>query len=155
MDARRRKIVRAGGGLLAFAVGCGIVRPETAWAADTWNKQAFSAKTLDDVVKALGGSGATESVEVRMEAPDIAENGAVVPITIESRLPRTTAIALLVLKNPNALSSDFTIPEGTDPYVSTRVKMAETGNVIALVRADNRYYYTSKEVKVTLGGCGG
>jgi sulfur-oxidizing protein SoxY len=155
MDARRRKIVRAGGGLLAFAVGCGIVRPEAGWAADTWNKQAFSAKTLDDVVKALGGNGATESVEVRMEAPDIAENGAVVPITIESRLPRTTAIALLVLKNPNALSSDFTIPEGTDPYISTRVKMAETGNVIALVRADNRYYYASKEVKVTLGGCGG
>jgi sulfur-oxidizing protein SoxY len=155
MDATRRKIVRAGGSLLALALGCGIVRPDSAWAADAWNKQAFSAKTLDDVVKALGGSSASESVEVRLEAPEIAENGAVVPITIESRLPGTTAIALLVLKNPNALSSDFTIPDGTDPYISTRVKMAETGNVIALVRAGNRYYYASKEVKVTLGGCGG
>jgi sulfur-oxidizing protein SoxY len=155
MDVRRRKVVRAGGGLFAFALGCGIVRPDAAWAADAWNKQAFSVKTLEDVVKALGGSGATESVEVRLEAPDIAENGAVVPITIESQLPKTTAIALLVLKNPNALSSDFTIPDGTDPYISMRVKMAETGNVIALVRADTRFYYASKEVKVTLGGCGG
>ena len=155
MDVRRRQVVRAGGGLLAFAWGCGILRPDAVWAADAWNKQAFTVKSLDDVVKALGGSGATESKDIRLDAPDIAENGAVVPISVDSRIPKTTAIAILVLKNPHALSADFTIPDGTDPYISTRVKMGETSNVVALVSAGDHYFYTSKEVKVTLGGCGG
>jgi sulfur-oxidizing protein SoxY len=155
MDIRRRQVVRAGAGVLALAWGSGVLRPGAARAADAWNKQAFAVKTLDDVVKALGGTGATESKDIRLDAPDIAENGAVVPLSVESKIPKTTTISLLILKNPNALSADFTIPDGTDPYVSTRVKMGETSSVIALVSAGGRYYYTSKEVKVTLGGCGG
>ena len=160
IDAGRRETLRAGAGLVAFAWGSGILRPGAAHAAegvaaDTWNRQAFSARTLDDVVKAFGGSGATASKDIRLDAPDIAENGAVVPISIDSGIAGTTAIALLVPKNPNALSAQFSIPDGTDPYVSLRIKMGETSNVIALVRADNRYYYATREVKVTLGGCGG
>ncbi len=157
MNVQRRRAVRAAGGagLYAFALACGLLRPANTWANDAWNKPAFTAKTLDEVLKALGGAGAVLSTQVQLDAPEIAENGAVVPVTIESRIPGTTAIALLVLKNPNALSADFAIPAGTDPYVSMRVKMNETSAVVALVNAGNRYFYTTSEVKVTLGGCGG
>jgi sulfur-oxidizing protein SoxY len=106
-------------------------------------------------VKALGGAGSTESAQIQMTTPDIAENGAVVPVTAESRLPGTRRIAILIEKNPNTLSADFTIPEGTDPFVTTRVKMAETSNVYALVQANGKYYHAMKEIKVTIGGCGG
>lgn len=155
MDMKRRQITRAGASIATFVWACGILRPGAAWAADVWNKQAFTVKSLDEVVKALGGGGATESKDVRLDAPEIAENGAVVPLSIESMIPKTSVIAFLVLKNPNALSADFMIPAGTDAYISTRVKMGETSSVIALVNADGKYYFASKEVKVTLGGCGG
>jgi sulfur-oxidizing protein SoxY len=90
-----------------------------------------------------------------VNTPDIAENGAVVPFTIQSKVPKTESIAILVEKNPSILAASFNIPEGTEPWVNTRVKMGQTSNVIALVKADGKYYYASKEVKVTLGGCGG
>jgi len=107
-------------------------------------------------VKALGGaSAATESKEIVITSPDIAENGAVVPFTITSKIPKTESIALLVEKNPNTLAATFNIPEGTEPGVQTRVKMGQTSNVVALVKADGKFYYVGKEVKVTLGGCGG
>jgi sulfur-oxidizing protein SoxY len=106
-------------------------------------------------VKALGGTTAAESKDITITSPDIAENGAVVPFTISSKLGKTEQLALLVEKNPNILAASFTIPDGTEPSVNTRVKMGQTSNVIALVKADGKYYYTSKEVKVTLGGCGG
>ena len=77
-----------------------------------------------------------------------------VPFTISSKLAKTESIAVLVEKNPNILAANFTIPDGTEPWVNTRVKMGQTSNVIALVKADGKYYYASKEVKVTLGGCG-
>jgi sulfur-oxidizing protein SoxY len=79
----------------------------------------------------------------------------VVPFTITSKIPKTESIALLVEKNPNILAAKFDIPEGTEPWVNTRAKMGQTSNVFALVKADGKYYYTTKEVKVTLGGCGG
>ena len=156
MENKRREILKAGGGagVLALAGAAGLVRPGDAL-AQQWNKTAFETKSLADTVKALGGSGSTESARIQISAPDIAENGAVVPITVESGIARTQTIAILIEKNPNTLSANFEIPEGTDPFVNTRVKMAETSNVYALVKADGKYFHAVKEIKVTLGGCGG
>jgi sulfur-oxidizing protein SoxY len=119
------------------------------------NREAFDGRTLDEVVKALGGSGAKPSADIRFKAPDIAENGAVVPVEVESPLPGTQAIAIVVEKNPHVLSANFEIPSGTEPFVATRVKVAETSNMYALVKTDAGYFYAQKLVKVTLGGCGG
>jgi sulfur-oxidizing protein SoxY len=156
MNGSRRQVLKGTGGMavMGLAVTAGLFKPGSAW-AQAWNKAAFETKTMADTVKAMGGSGATESKEIVINSPDIAENGAVVPFTISSKLPKTEAIALLVEKNPNALAASFGIPAGTEAGVTTRVKMGQTSNVIALVKADGKFYYTTKEVKVTLGGCGG
>jgi len=156
MNEQRRLVLKAGGSLsvLALAYAAGLIRPVAAFAAD-WNQAAFSGKSLEDVLTAFGGSAPTESKDIDITAPDIAENGAVVPITIESRIPKTQSIALLVEKNPNVLSSNYELPEGTDAYVMTRVKMGQTSPVVALVKADGKFYFARREIKVTLGGCGG
>jgi len=156
VENKRREILKAGGGagVLALAAAAGLVRPGDAL-AQQWNKAAFETKSFADTLKALGGSGSTESARIQITAPDIAENGAVVPISVESGVARTQAIAILIEKNPNTLSANFDIPDGTDPFVTTRVKMAETSNVYALVKADGKYFHAVKEIKVTLGGFGG
>ena len=156
MDSSRRKVLRGGGGIavMALAMAAGLVKPGSARAM-TWNKAAFDTKSFADAVKALGGPPAVESKDVVLEGPDIAENGAVVPFTITSRVPGTESIAVLIEKNPNTLAANFDIPKGTDPFVNTRVKLAESSKVYALVKADGKYYYAAKEVKVTIGGCGG
>ena len=92
---------------------------------------------------------------MQITAPDIAENGAVVPVSVVSAIPGTQSIAILIEKNPNMLAAVFDLPDGTDPSVTTRIKMAQTSNVYALVKADGKYHVASKEIKVTLGGCGG
>ena len=157
MNSSRREVLKGTGGMavMGLAVAAGLFKPGSAWAQAGWNKAAFETKSLNDAVKAMGGAAATESKEITINSPDIAENGAVVPFTISSKLPKTEQVALLVEKNPNILAASFGIPEGTEPWVNTRVKMGQTSNVIALVKADGKYYYASKEVKVTLGGCGG
>ena len=157
MVEARRQALRTGGGLtlLALVAAAGWLRPGEA-AADGWNKAAFESHSLDDALKAMGGGPAAQSKDiVFVSTPDIAENGAVVPIGITSHIPNTESIAILIEKNPNMLSAVFDIPPGTDPALSTRVKMAQTSNVYALVKADGKYYVASKEIKVTLGGCGG
>lgn len=156
MNEQRRLILKAGGslGVLLLARAAGLLGPEAALAAD-WNKAAFDGKSLEDVLKAVGGSAPAESQDISITAPDIAENGAVVPITVESKLAKTQSISLLVEKNPSALTAQFDIPEGTDPYVMTRVKMGQTSHVLALVQAGGKYFFARKEIKVTLGGCGG
>ena len=156
MDSGRRKVLQGSGGaaVLGLAMAAGLFKPGAAW-AQSWNKAAFETKSLNDAVKAMGGATAVESKEIAIQSPDIAENGAVVPFTISSKLPKTEQLAILVEKNPNILAASFNIPDGTEPQVNTRVKMGQTSNVIALVKADGKYYYTAKEVKVTLGGCGG
>jgi sulfur-oxidizing protein SoxY len=157
MNTSRRNALKGGGGMavLGLALGAGLFKPGSAF-AQSWNKQAFEVKSLADAVKALGGTTPVESKDIQFaNTPDIAENGAVVPFTIISKIPKTEQIALLVEKNPNILAANFTIPEGTEPWVNTRIKMGQTSNVIALVKADGKYYYAPKEVKVTLGGCGG
>jgi sulfur-oxidizing protein SoxY len=154
VDAKRREVLKTGGGVLALAAAAGIIKPGEALAQE-WNKAAFETKSVAETVKALGGGGSTPSSAIEITAPDIAENGAVVPIAVESKLPKTQAIAILIEKNPNTLSAEFDIPSGTDPFVSTRVKMGETSNVYALVIADGKYFHATKEIKVTIGGCGG
>lgn len=157
MDSGRRRVLKGTGGMtvLGLAMAAGLFKPGSAWAQGSWNKAAFETKSLNDAVKAMGGTSAAESKDIAINSPDIAENGAVVPFTIQSKLPKTEQMALLVEKNPNIVAANFGIPEGTEPWVNTRVKMGQTSNVIALVKADGKFYYTVKEVKVTLGGCGG
>jgi sulfur-oxidizing protein SoxY len=157
MMTGRRKVLQgsAGAAVLGVAMAAGLFKPGSAW-AQAWNKAAFETKSLNDAVKAMGGAAPVESKDVQfVNSPDIAENGAVVPFTIVSKIPKTESIAILVEKNPNILAAKFDIPAGTDPWVNTRVKMGQTSNVFALVKADGKYYYALKEVKVTLGGCGG
>jgi sulfur-oxidizing protein SoxY len=150
--------LRSGGAvtLYALAVAAGWIRPTDAHAADTWNKAAFETHSLDDTMKALGGSAPAQSRDiVFFSTPDIAENGALVPIGVTSKVPGTQSIAILIEKNPNMLAAVFDIPTGTDPSLLTRVKMQQTSNVYALVKADGKYYAAAKEIKVTIGGCGG
>ena len=127
--------------------------PQFAHAA--FNKAAFDAKSVQDAAKAAGASSLAESKDVTITGPDIAENGAVVPVAVSSKIPNTQGIYVLVEKNPNTLAAGFTIPAGTEPSVSTRIKMGQTSNVHAVVKADGKFYVASKEIKVTLGGCGG
>ena len=157
MNLQRRKALRTGGGLtlLTLVAAAGWLRPEDALAAE-WNKAAFETNSMDATVKALGGSTPAQSNDVTFfQTPDIAENGAVVPIGITSNIPKTESIAILVEKNPNMLAAVFDVPAGTEPSLSTRIKMGQSSNVYALVKADGKYYVASKEIKVTLGGCGG
>jgi len=157
MNGSRRKALKSGGGLtlLALVTAAGWLRPVAAL-AQAWNKGAFETHSMDETLKALGATPPVQSKDVVfVSTPDIAENGAVVPISITSNVPKTESIAILIEKNPNMLTAVFDIPAGTDPSVSTRVKMAQTSNVYALVKADGKYHVASKEIKVTLGGCGG
>ena len=159
MNNSRRKVLQGTGGMavMGLAMAAGLFKPGSAFAqGSSWNKAAFETKSLNDAVKAMGGAAPAESKDIAfVNTPDIAENGAVVPFTIQSKIPKTESIALLVEKNPNILVASFSIPDGTEPWVNTRAKMGQTSNVIALVKADGKYYYATKEVKVTLGGCGG
>lgn len=153
MNQSRRDMLRITS-VLGMAFTAGLLKPSDVFAGE-WNKTAFEAKSLEDVVKALGGGQFTISDAVSVSGPDIAENGAVVPVTVTSKAPNTEYMAILVEKNPSALSAGFNIPAGTTPSVSTRVKMGSTSNVHALVKADGKWLVASKEIKVTLGGCGG
>ena len=157
MDMHRREVLKTGGGVTLFTLlaAAGFLKPGDAL-AQAWNKNAFEAKTLDEVMKALGGGAPAQSKDIAfVQTPDIAENGAVVPIGVSSSVPKTESIAILVEKNPSALAAVFDLPAGTEPTVSTRVKMGQSSNIHALVKADGKYYVATKEVKVTLGGCGG
>ena len=156
MNEVRRDLLKSGGGLLALVAAAALARPGSAL-AQQWNKAAFETRNLNDTLRAMGGTNAAESKDIQFvnPTPDIAENGAVVPVTVTSTIPGTESIAIMVERNPNMLSAKFDIPEGTDAFVSTRLKMGETSDVIALVKADGKYFYARKEIKVTLGGCGG
>lgn len=156
IDPSRREALKQGSAtaILGLFVAAGLLRPGSAQAS--WNQSAFSAKGLDAVVKGLGGASTTATKDVSWgSTPEIAENGAVVPVSVTSNIAKTESIAILIDKNPNTLAASFTIPAGTDPTVSTRVKMGETSQVHALIKADGKYFVATREIKVTLGGCGG
>jgi len=157
MNLSRRKALRAGGGagVLAMLLAAGIIRPGDAVAQQQWNQAAFNGKTLKEALQALGAQSPAASDALLIKAPEIAENGAVVPVAVESRLPGTQSITLLIEKNPLPLAASFDIPAGTEPNISTRVKMGESSDVYALVKADGKFYFAKKEVKITIGGCGG
>jgi sulfur-oxidizing protein SoxY len=149
----RRQILAQSAAVAAALAAAGLL---PARAQSAWNKGAFDAKSIDDVVKALGTSRPVESKDVTLTAPDIAENGAVVPIAASTALPGAKSIAFLIEKNPTTLAGVFEFSDAVDAAVSTRVKMAQTSNVYAVaLLPDGRALYAKKEVKVTLGGCGG
>jgi len=149
MKPLRRTILGFAG---ALAAGL-LLAPLRALAA--WNKEAFGAKSTADALKNLGAAGGTESKDISIEAPQIAENGAVVPIEITSNLPNTRSIAVVVEKNPFPLAARFEFGDGALPYVRVNVKMGESSFVRVVAEAGGRHYTASKEVKVTIGGCGG
>jgi len=140
-------------GALAAAWSAGLLA--SGWArAATWNKTGFESKALADVMKSLGATGAPESKEIAITAPDIAENGAVVPIAVTSRLANTQQISIVAEKNPFPLAATFDLAGGGEGYVSARIKMGQTSDVWAVVKADGKVYVAKKEVKITVGGCG-
>ena len=145
MNHLRRTLLAA----LAFA----IARPLAALAA--WNKEAFTAKTPGEALKGLGIGNATPSKDLQIEAPEIAENGAVVPIEVTSNVPGTRSIAVVVEKNPFPLVAKFDFTEGALPYVKVNVKMGETSDVRIIAEAGGKSYTASKNIKITIGGCGG
>jgi sulfur-oxidizing protein SoxY len=138
--------------LLAF-LGLLLARPLTVLAA--WNEQAFGAKTAADALKSIGATGPAPSKDILIDAPQIAENGAVVPIEISSNLPGTTAIAVLIEKNPFPLAGRFEFKEGALPFVKLNVKMGETSDVRVVAFAGGQQFTATREIKVTIGGCGG
>jgi sulfur-oxidizing protein SoxY len=154
MHQTRRAVLKAGGGLgLVAVLGGALLRSGPTYAAR--NQRAFDAKSVVEAMRALGVSGAQDSKEIQIRAPDIAENGAVVPIDITSNVQGTTAISVIIEKNPFPYTGTFDFPEGTLPYVHLRVKIGESSPVRVVVAAGGKYYTTAKEVKVTIGGCGG
>src|SRR6202046_3501154 len=153
-----RRLVLRGAGSMALA-GLGIVSfratPAFAAANDKYPEGAFKQKDSKEAIKQLYGRTAEPSDKVKLDAPEIAENGAVVPISVSSSLADVTSISILVADNPNARAASYKIPAGTLPSVANRLKMAKTTNVIAIVEAGGKLYSATKEVKVTVGGCGG
>ena len=154
MQSIRRTILKftSGVGALAALSATSIVRVGEVVAAQ-WNKSGFESKAMEDAIKSLGAANMIDSKDIVITAPDIAENGAVVPIAVVSKVPNTQSISIIAEKNPFPLAATFDIA-GSDPYVSTRVKMGQTSNVRVIVKADGKYYTAVKEVKVTVGGCG-
>ncbi|ODT35735.1 thiosulfate oxidation carrier protein SoxY [Zeimonas arvi] len=154
-ENRRTTLQVAGGaGLYAALVSIGMLKPGIA-SAQAFDRAAFQAKGIADTLKALGAADATESKDVTIVSPDIAENGAVVPVGIRSGVAKTQMMALLIDKNPNALAAAYDLLEGAAPEVNMRVKMGQSSDVVAVVKADGKFYMARKEIKVTLGGCGG
>ncbi len=149
----RRQMLASSARVASLLAAAGFL-PAIAHAA--WPKAAFDAKSLADAVKALGGGAPVASTDVTITGPDIAENGAVVPVGASTTAAGATRLLLLVEKNPNALAAVFELTDAIEPNISTRVKMAQTSNVYAVaMMSDGRVLYAAKEIKVTLGGCGG
>jgi sulfur-oxidizing protein SoxY len=152
-----RRLILQGIGVVAL-VGLGNIpfaSSALAAANDKYPEDAFKAKTEADAIKALYGKTAEASDKVKLDAPEIAENGAVVPVSVTTTLADVTSISFLVSENPVVLVASYKIPAGTMPSVANRIKMAKTSNVIVVVEAGGKVYSTTKEVKVTVGGCGG
>jgi sulfur-oxidizing protein SoxY len=152
----RREFLSHSARVAALLAAAGLL-PQAALAqASAWPAAAFEAKTLADVMKALGAGGPAESKDVSITGPDIAENGAVVPVSVATTLPGAKKLLLLVEKNPNTLSAVFDVNDNIDANFGTRVKMSQSSNVYAVaLMADGKALFAQKEIKVTLGGCGG
>ncbi len=153
---RRTVLKGIAGGLAGLGLfEASLLLPAYAADAAQWPQDAFKQKSEADALKLLYGKSAEVSDKVKLDAPEIAENGAVVPISVTSTLPNVTAIAVLVVENPYTLAAAYKIPEGTQPLVANRLKMAKTTKVVAVVELDGKLFSASRDVKVTVGGCGG
>jgi sulfur-oxidizing protein SoxY len=149
----RRDLLSRSAKVAALLATTGLL-PQTAHAA--YNTAAFEVKTMAELVKMLGGSAPTESKDVTITGPDIAENGAVVPVGVATTLPGVKRLLVLVEKNPSVMSAMFEVSDAVDANFSTRVKMGQSSNVYAVaMMGDGKVLFAQKEVKVTLGGCGG
>jgi sulfur-oxidizing protein SoxY len=149
VSAARRLLLQAAGALAA-----GFTAPLSAFAA-VWNKEGFSAKSVADALKGIGATNPATSKDLVIEAPEIAENGAVVPIEITSNIPGTSSLAIVADKNPFPLIAKFDFMEGTLPYVKLNVKMGETSDIRVIAEAAGKHYAAAQNIKVTIGGCGG
>ncbi|WP_089727332.1 thiosulfate oxidation carrier protein SoxY [Candidatus Thiosymbion oneisti] len=155
-DPKRRILLQGSlaAGAVGAAVGTGLLTPRAVLAA--WPESAFTAKQLDDALKELLGTNTYEpSDRVKLKAPDIAENGAVVPVTVEADVEGIDSISIIATGNQTPLVASFNLGAGALGFVSTRIKMAKTATVVALVKAGDQVLSASKDVKVTIGGCGG
>ncbi len=156
MNMKRRVFLKGtlASSAVAVAVGAGLLSPRLVLAA--WPKSAFEAKNVNDALNGLYNSDlAPASDAIKVDAPDIAENGAVVPVTVETSLKNVESITIFSEKNQTPLVASFNMTQKTEGYISTRIKMGQTSNVIAVVKADGKLHSARKEVKVTIGGCGG
>jgi sulfur-oxidizing protein SoxY len=155
MNEVRRNLLKQGVNLslLAVAAGAGLLAPTRVLAA-SWNEAGFTATKSDAALSAVGGAGAATSADIAVKAPDIAENGAVVPVEISTTLPNVESIAILGEKNSNPLLAIYEVKD-FDGQLSTRIKMGQTANVRVVIKAGGKIYTAAKEVKVTVGGCGG
>ena len=157
MTSMKRRIFLKGSlatGAVGIAVGTGLLTPRISLAA--WSKAAFDATDVNAGVSALYGSSSMDnSDKIKIKAPDIAENGAVVPVTVTTSIDGVSSISLFADKNATPLTAEFLLGPTTEGFVQTRIKMGKTANVIAVVKAGDKLYSSSKEVKVTIGGCGG
>lgn len=152
----RRDMLQRSASVAALMMAAGLLPTVARAQAPGYNAAAFETKTMAELMKALGGSAPTESKDVTITGPDIAENGAVVPLGAATTLPGVKRLALLVEKNPSILTSMFELTDAVEPSITTRVKMGQSSNVFAVAMMnDGRVLYAQKEVKVTLGGCGG
>jgi sulfur-oxidizing protein SoxY len=148
----RRSILKVAGTISA-AVAAAAAFPRIVFAA--YSQKAFKNPSVEDSLNQLFGSNATTpSDDIKLKAPDIAENGAVVPIEVSTSM-KADQIAFMVKENPNPLAIVADIPAGTEAMVKTRVRMGKTTQVTAVVSSNGKLYTASKEVKVTIGGCGG
>jgi sulfur-oxidizing protein SoxY len=157
LPATRRLILKGAGSVILAGLGVILFRSATAVAAanDKYPEDAFKQKDEREAIKLLYGRTAEPSDKIKLDAPEIAENGAVVPIAVTTTLTEVTSVSFLVPENPNVLAAYYKIPPGTMPNVANRLKMAKTSNVIVIVEAGGKLYSATKEVKVTVGGCGG
>ena len=157
MTSMKRRIFLKGSlatGAVGMAVSTGLLTPRVSLAA--WSKAAFEATDVNGGVSALfGSSGMDKSDKIKIKAPDIAENGAVVPVTVSSSMSNVEAISIIASANASPLTSSYQLSPACEAFVSTRIKMGKTADVIAVVKADGKLYSATKEVKVTIGGCGG
>jgi sulfur-oxidizing protein SoxY len=156
MNTKRRVFLKGSlaAGTIGVAAGAGLLAPQAVIAA--WNEAAFKAKSIDDALTAaMGGASNTASDAIKIKAPDIAENGAVVPVSVSTDMAGAESIALLAEGNASPMVATFELGEGALADVSTRIKMGKTSDVIAVVKANGKLYSARKSVKVTIGGCGG
>jgi sulfur-oxidizing protein SoxY len=156
MNHTRRTVLKGAGATatLSALITAGVLKPTAVFAAE-WNKAAFDAKDAAGVLKGIGAASTADSKDLVLTAPDIAENGAVVPVGVVSNIPNTTSIAIMVDKNPLPLSSYFDFANGALPDVAVRLKLGQTSIVRVIAKADGKFYSAQKEIKVTVGGCGG